>query len=134
LKIGEIPLRLKVHQVNKDDIFRDVVRLHRSHRQGINAGQICRVSTNGLTVLAVARGSPSNDVNGIWLDDAMRSRLGLKEGATTDFKIAKASWYEEFTWLWRSSDPVNRTAGRLGIISLVLGLIALLLGLIALFK
>jgi hypothetical protein len=127
-------LRLIVYQMNKDDIFRDMVRVHQSHRKGISAGQICRVTANNLTVLAVARGSPRNDVHGIWLDDAMRSRLGLKEGTTEEFKITKASWYQEFTWLWRSSEPVNRTAGRLGIISFALGLFGFVLGLIALFR
>jgi hypothetical protein len=127
-------MRLMVHQVLKDDIFRDMVRVHRSHREGINAGQIIRVSANGKTVLAVARGAPANDTNGIWLDDAMRSRLSLKENTTAEFKIEKGSWYHEFAWMWHSSNPVNRTAGRLGMISFVLGLFGLALGLIALFK
>jgi hypothetical protein len=127
-------LKLTVHQVLKDDIFHDMVRVHYSHREGIKAGQICRVSTNGKTVLAVARGTPGNDTNGIWLDDAMRTHLSLKERATAEFEIDKASWYQEFTWMWHSSDPVIRTAGRLGVISFVLGLFGLALGLISLFK
>jgi hypothetical protein len=127
-------MRLMVHQVLRDDIFHDMVRVHRSHREGINAGQIIRVSANGKTVLAVARGAPGNDTNGIWLDDVMRTRLSFKEGATAKFKMDKASWLQEFTWLWHSSDPVNRTAGRLGVISFVLGLFGLALGLISLFK
>ena len=127
-------MKLFVHQVPKDDIFRDVVRVHRSHREGIRAGQICRITTNGVTALAVARGAPNNDEDGIWLDDAMRSRLTVKEGTTADIEIKKARWDQEFAWLWYSSDPANRTAGRLGIISLVLGFIGLVLGLIALFK
>jgi hypothetical protein len=104
---------LLVHQVPKDDILQNIVRVHRSHRQGIKAGRLCRITANSRTIVAVARGSPSNDVDGIWLDDATR------------FK---------FTWMWSSSDPVNRTAGRLGIISLIPGLVGLALGVISTFK
>ena len=127
-------MKLVVHQLAKDDIFHDLVRVHRSHRESTGAGQICRVTANGMTVLAVARGAPGNDTSGIWLDDAMRTRLSLKEGTTAEFKIEKVRWYQEFTWLWHSSDPVNRTAGRLGVISFVLGFVGLALGLIALLK
>jgi hypothetical protein len=127
-------LKLKVHQVATSDVFQDMVRVYRSHRHGIRAGQLCRVKANGATILAVARESPNNETDGIWLDDAMRTRLGLREGTTADFEINGARWDQEFTWLWRASDPVNRTAGRLAVISFVLGLIGLLLGLISLLK
>jgi hypothetical protein len=127
-------MKLIVHQVQKDDIFHDMVRVHSSHRKGIAAGQICRITANGKTVLAVARGAPGNDTTGIWLDDAMRTRLNLKERSTAEFEIKKAQWHQEFSWLWHASDPVNRTAGRLGLISLVLGLIGLALGVISLVK
>jgi hypothetical protein len=127
-------VNLLVHQAAKDDILRNIVRVHRSHRPDIKAGQVCRITTNGCTIVAVARGSPSNDVDGIWLDDAMRFKLGVKEGKTADFKIRKARWDQEFTWMWSSSDPVDRTAGRLGIISLILGLIGLASGVISIFK
>jgi hypothetical protein len=45
-----------------------------------------------------------------------------------EFKIEKARWDQQFAWLWYSTDPVNRTAGRLGVISFILGLIGLALG------
>src|SRR5262249_8587120 len=125
---------LVVHELEKDEFLHDIVRVHYSHRQDIKAGQICCLTVNGFTVLAAARGAPKNDVNGIWLPDAMRSHLGLKKGMRAEFKIEKARWDQQFAWLWYSSDPVNRTAGRLGVISFILGLIGLALGLISLFK
>ncbi|MGO8975718.1 MAG: hypothetical protein ACLQNV_19605 [Steroidobacteraceae bacterium] len=123
-----------MHQVSKDDVFQDMVRVHRSRRKGIGAGQLCRVTANGATILAVARGSPGNDVEGIWLDDAMRSRLGVKEGTTADFEIKKARWDQEFAWLWYASNPIIRAPGRLAVISFILGLFGLALGLMSLFK
>jgi len=125
---------LVVHELDKDDFLQDIVRVHYLHRKDIKAGQICCLTVKGVPVLAAARGAPKNDVTGIWLSDAMRSRLGLKKGMTADFEIKKARWDQQFAWLWYATDPVNRTAGRLGVISFVLGLIGLALGLIPLFK
>ena len=74
-----------------------------------------------------------NRVDGIWLDGAMRSRLGLSLGTAEDFAIKKANWYQEFMWMWHTSDPMIRTAGRIALISFALGLIGLLLGIMPLF-
>ena len=127
-------MRLLVHQLIKEDVFQDIVRVHRSHRKGIAAGQLCRITANGATVLAVARNSHGNDVEGIWLDDAMRSHLRVKEGAKADFEIKKARWDQEFAWLWNAANPIIRAPGRLAVISFILGLFGLALGLISIFK
>jgi len=122
-------MRLTVHQIlDKEDVLRNLVRVHYSHRAGIKAGHICRVSANGKTIIAAARNSPHNDTRGIWLDNSQRKTLGVKEEEEADFDLKRARWYDEFWWMWRSSDPVNRTAGRLGIVSLGLGTIGVLLG------
>jgi hypothetical protein len=126
---------LFVHELaDKDESLLDIVRVHYSHRRAIKAGQICSIIANGATVLAAARGAPKNDVKGIWLGDERIHKLHLKEGAQADFEIKKARWDQQFTWLWYATDPANRTAGRLGVISFALGLIGLTLGLIPLFK
>ena len=118
-----------VHQVNRDDVFHDMVRVHRSHRRGIRTGRLCLVSANGSkSIIAIARNSLRNDTKGIWLDNAQRHELGVKAGHEADFNIVRAPWYHEFLWVWRASDPVNRTAGRLGIVSLGLGIIGVVLG------
>ena len=127
-------MKLHVFQADREDIFRDMVRVDTSHRPGILAGQVFRVTVNNTTILAIARGAPKNNAAGIWLDDAMRSRLGLQNGTEVDFKFDKARWSDNFLWLWKASDPVNRTAGRLGLISLVLGVTGLVLGIISVFK
>ena len=120
-------MKLMVNKVNRDDVFNDLVRVHRSHREGIRTGRLCRVNANGKSIIAVARNSLRNDTKGIWLDNAQRAVLGVKADQEADFNIISAPWYEEFLWVWRASDPVNRTAGRLGIISLGLGVIGVIL-------
>ena len=124
-----LKMRLVVHQIlDKGDVLRDLVWVHYSHRQGIKAGHVCRVSANGKSIIAAVRNSPHNDTRGIWLDDLQRTALGVKEEKEADFHFKRARWYDEFRWTWRSSDPVNRTAGLLGIVSLGLGIIGVLLG------
>jgi hypothetical protein len=127
-------LKLIVHQVSNDDIFQDIVRVHQSHRPGILAGRVFRVTANGQTVRAIARGAIDNDRRFVWIDDAMRSRLNIAEGSEVEFTFGEGSWFDQFIWVWTASDPVTRTAGRLGVFSLLLGLIGLALGLISLLN
>ena len=121
-------MALRIHKVDREDIFQDLVRVHISHRKGIRAGRLCRVTINGKSIVAVARNSLRNDTKGIWLDNSQRAKLGVKAGDDADFSITPTSWYEELLWIWRASDPVNRTAGRLGILSLLLGITGVVLG------
>jgi hypothetical protein len=125
-------VRLLVHQVDKEDIFEDLVRVHTTHRPTIVAGKIFRVASEKGTALAVARNSPKNDRDGIWIDDAMRGRLGVKTGDQEEFTFCAAKWWENPVWLWRLSNPANRVAAQLSIVSLVLGVIGLLLGIFSL--
>jgi len=118
---------LTVHIAKKDDLFQDVVRIHRSHRKDIRTGSLCQVNANGRSIIAIARNS-LGDKNDIGLDSSQRIGLGVRPGEEVDFNIVRVPWYGQLLWVWRASDPVNRTAGRLGILSMVLGIIGLALG------
>jgi len=126
-------MMLKVHQVTKEEVFGDLVRVSYSHRPNTRAGQIIRVSANGRTVRAVARGAPSNNTSGIWLDDALRQRLGLQSRQAADFRFSRANLWDEFVWAWRASNPVTRVAARISLISGLLGLVSVFLGLLSLY-
>jgi hypothetical protein len=125
-------MNLIVHQARLDDVYQDIVRVHRSHRIGVRVGRLCHVNANGKTIVAIARNS-FGDRDGIWLDSSQRFELGVKAGEEADFNIVSAPWYREFLWVWRASDPANRTAGRLGILSLGLGIIGVFLGVWSVF-
>jgi hypothetical protein len=125
-------MKLTVHQAKLDDVYQNIVRVHRSHRIGVRVGRLCRVSANGKTIVAIARNS-AGDTDGIWLDSSQRFELDVKAGEEADFNIVGAPWYHEFLWVWRASDPVNRTAGRLGLLSLGLGIIGIILGIWSVF-
>ena len=124
-------MELLVKQADREDIFGDLARLHTSHRPGILAGSICRISVGSASVLAVARNSKSNETGTISLDDALRTRLKIKDGESYEFKIVPAGLWDQFNWAWSASNPVNRIASRLGVLSVALGLLGLLLGILS---
>ena len=93
-------MKLKVRSVRSEDFLQDLIRVHSSNRKGLRAGQLCKVTAHGKHII----------------------------GEETEFQFNEVTWLEELNWVWRASDPVSRTAGRLGIVSLWLGAIGLLLG------
>jgi hypothetical protein len=119
-------MKLEVHSVRSEDFLQDLVRVHTSHRKGIRAGQLCKVTANGKSIIAVARHTGNRKA--IFLDSTYRKVLQVRSGEEVDFRFDKISWFQEFIWVWRASDPVNRTAGRLGIVSLALGIVGIILG------
>jgi hypothetical protein len=121
--------KLTVHEIDREDVFLDSMRVHYSHRPGIRSGRLCRVTANGKSTFAIARNTLKNDREGIWLDNVQRQNLGgIREGDKLDFKVTKASSLREIVWLWNASNPANRIPGRLGIVSFGLGIVGLLLG------
>jgi len=120
-------MKLMVKQLEEDiDLLADLVRVHSTYRPGIVAGEICRISADGKSILAVARNTRKNERGVIRLDDAMRKHLGVDEGEKVDFTITKANRWDNFMWAWRATNPVNRVAAQLGVISLALGLLSLI--------
>jgi hypothetical protein len=45
----------------------------------------------------------------------------LEDGDLIDVTLRKATTWENFLWVWRASNPVNRVAGRLAMLSVLLG-------------
>lgn len=124
-------MKLKVHSVRSEDFLRELVRVHNSNRQGIRAGELCKVTANGKHIIAIARHTGNRTA--IFLDSTKRKALNIKTGEEADFHFDRATWFQEFIWVWRASDPIDRTAGRLGILSLSLGILGIFLGVLSLF-
>ena len=121
-------MKLTVHQVPKSDVFSDSVRVHYSHRPEVAAGRIMRVCANGKVIRAVARSAIKNDRGGVWLDDAMRKYLGVRDDKEADFEFKPPTVWDEWIWAWHASNAVTRVAARISLISLFLGVLGLVLG------
>jgi hypothetical protein len=127
------PVLLKVSDVTLDDVFSDVVRVHISHRRFANAGAVIRISCNGKSAYAVARGPKGVGSTGIAMDMAIRDRLDVKPGQDRNFVFEKAGVWGQLCWAWRATDAMPRIAARLGVLSVMLGLIGLGMGALSLF-
>ena len=93
---------------------------------GIGYGQLCRVRCGTKVVFAIARNAPQDDTIGLELH--LRDNLNVSPGQDANFDIQKASWSDELWWIWHATDPLHRTAGRLGILSLALSCLGVALG------
>ena len=111
------------------DIFSDRVRLNYSHRVGIKSGSICRLRTNNAQALVEVRNTNIKDC--IWLDDDTRGRLNVQEGVEYEFgQLELVGFVGEMIWFARAANPVNRVAGKMGLLSLVLGGISFVIAMI----
>ena len=93
------PNKLTVHDAKQNDVYRDIVRVHHSQRNGIREGKICRVSAvGGRAVLLAVRGLPDTEKGYIRLDEICKDRLALNFGDVRDFTFRKAYSWEAVCW------------------------------------
>lgn len=122
------PIDLTVRQVDWEDVFHDIVRVHLDHRPFAKAGAVVIVEHSGNTIRLVARGAPKNDRSAVWLDLRSREKLGLEPNTQAAITFKKASLRDEFMWAWSATDAMPRIASRLGLLSVGLGFLGVLLG------
>lgn len=122
------PVMLTVRQVDIEDVFHDVVRVHLNHRPFAKAGAVVIVEHAGKKIRLAARGAPKNDKTCVWLDLRSREKLGLQPNTQAAISFSKASLRDEFIWAWSATDPMPRAAARLGLLSVGLGFVGVLLG------
>ena len=134
-------ISLTVRAIDKEDIYRDRIRVPVVHRAGIGEGRVCKLSVpaHQKHVLVEARGirltvgDKQEEV--ILMDEITRSNLGsLHIGQVYQFEMKEVSWAGQFIWAWNASDPTARIAARLGVLGLALGVIGVLLGVLALLR
>lgn len=118
-------MKLTVRAALKDDTFKMRVRVPAAYRQGLPDGQICRLSCEGRAVLVELRSKTKVDEPVIYIDAAIRKRLGIRAGMTLDFRLRPVGWFGEHLWAFRHTDAAVRIAVQLGILSLLLGFVSL---------
>jgi hypothetical protein len=122
--------RLEVHQLPKDDVYKDIVRVnerHRRDRQGnpIKEGRVCRVIANQRRCFAVLRGYEDSDTPRIRMDDFTRKeRLGLDVDKSYDFEFRPAGLIGQLRWAWNAAEMGYQVASRIAVMGLVLGCLA----------
>lgn len=125
--------KLKVIQLELDDVFLDMVRVHLDHRPKTRAGDVVRISCGKRSLLAVARGSRKNKKDVIAIDLESRRKLDLKAGDEVVFNIKKVGFIGQFCWAWNATDAMPRIGARLGLLSLFLGILGGILGVLSIW-
>jgi len=130
---------LKVHQLSKDEVYLDIVRIPEEHRadrykRPIEEGRVCRLTCdakNAGEVYVIARGSSRSDKS-ICLDEKIRRKLHVECGNEYHFEMTHADFCGEVWWALMASDvrfsfpaKVSLLSGVLGIVSVILGFIGL---------
>lgn len=131
--MGKPTVRLTVRQIEREDVFHDMARLHLSHRPNSPAGTVLKIKADKRLVYRAARGAPANLKDSIWIDLKTRQALGLQANVEADLEISKANCFEEMFWTWNATNPAARIATRVSVVSLILGLVGLGLGVVSLF-
>jgi len=131
-------IELTVRSADLSDVMDDFARFDNLHRtfdgKLVRAGRVVVLSTNGKSVRVVARGQTKGVKDEISLNSETITRLGIKSGQTVKFTISAATLWDEFWWAWSASNPANRVAARLGLVSVGLGMLGAALGVISLLK
>ena len=126
--------KLKVFQIAKEDVYKDIVRIPETHRtdengKTIEESTVCWVSGTPKSSFVVLRGYQDSTDAEIHMDDSTRTRLGVKLHDSYDFRFKKAGFAGQLKWAWEASETGYRVASRLGIAGFMLGILSLILAL-----
>lgn len=135
-------VRLQVEDLKAEDTWKDIVRIHKTHRKDhkgghIDRGTICCISVGKKSKWVVVHGRQHNEP---FVRMDLNTRLGLEvdSGTPYDFTLKKLPWVKRLWFPWRASDPIYRYPAQLGLLALiigtVLGFLGIVLGLLPILK
>jgi len=119
--------KLRVFGLPIGDAGRHLIRLHHSHRGGINRFGIARLvnEENGKSLHVLVLGHAEEDR--IFMPFDIRERLDIEKGATLHFSIRRSGSLGKLHWYLASPDPAVHLPAWLTIIGLGLALVGLAL-------
>lgn len=123
--------RFEVHQLYREDIYKDIIRVNEAHRinkhgDRIKEGQVCRVWVNGRKCLAVLRGHQDSDSLQIRMDDYTRRKLDLRENSFYEFEFKQAGFFGQLCWAWNATEIGYQVASRIAVLGFFIGVVALI--------
>jgi len=132
-------MKLKIMPAAKEDIYRDIIRVHEKYRIDINnsliaEGSVCRLSANSRSVYGLARGLDKKPEPVIQMDERLRNILCINKGDVVEIEIKKVGFVGQFRWAWKSSDPAYQVMAKLAVLSVGLGIIGFIIGFLSLFR
>ncbi|WP_155326476.1 hypothetical protein [Alkalilacustris brevis] len=127
--------QLEVKGLDRSEWGSSIVRLHQSHRSGIERYDVARItntSDRSRSYDAVLLGH--DDDSAIYMAFDTRQALGVKKNAQLDFELKALGWFDKLRWYLRTPDPRIFIPAWLAIWSVGLGVVGIVLGVVSLFK
>jgi len=130
-------MKFTIERADREDVYRDVIRIPEKYRQGIDGkiipeGSVCKITLpTGKKVFAIIRGMRDAGVPVekpiAKMDERLRNRLGLQVGDRVELRLKKVGTIGEFRWAWSASDPAYRAMARMALLSLTLAVLSVIL-------
>jgi hypothetical protein len=118
--------RLKVRELQGNDMYKDMARVWWEDRSGVKNGVIARISADGRKPhLLAMRGTVKDNKGTIAVDHLISEYMQLQPGKEYDFTFEPASWWEKIKWAANSAEPGARIATWIAIVSGIIGIIGL---------
>ena len=124
----QIQCKLKVDKLWREDIFKDIARIHKEDRGDIHEGRVCVIIANGHTKRLIVRGIEGTHSGGIKLDEVTREAMRIENGISYDFSIKEVGIIGNIRWACNVADGGVRISAWIGIVSVLLGIAGILLG------
>ncbi|WP_011581039.1 MULTISPECIES: hypothetical protein [Chelativorans] len=118
---------LRVMKARVPDTARDIVRIHKKHRNGIGRNHVVKLSVNGNSSYVSVLGT--EEEGAIEMDLDTRLDLGVMFDQTYDFSFTKAGRLGQLRWYLDSNNPSIWIPAWLAFWSVILGAAGAILGL-----
>jgi hypothetical protein len=134
----KLKVRLRVEQADRDDVYRDIVRISERWRGGDNGrtlpeGSVCKITVAGARKgYAIVRGLRDRQDRVIRVDERLRNLLGIKVGEEVELTLEEVGLVGQFLWALSASDVAYRVMARLAVLSVFLGVLGVALGVVGL--
>ena len=129
---------LTVKQLYREEIYRDIIRIHDTHRTSKNGnqikeGKICIVSVDGAKCYAIMRGYQADPAADIHMDENTRAKLGVALSEKRFFQLKECGFWGQLVWAWTATEVAYQVATRLAVLGLFLGVVGIFVALPGLF-
>jgi hypothetical protein len=134
-QMGSQKVSLTVRDALRDDVYKDIARVHWSQRGSVRVGSIAKVCVDGKKTRHLAVRGLADDRKGeILLDHVTRDEMQLKEHDVHNFTFEPTTPWQKVTWACNATDPAARIAAWIAVWSFVIGVAGLLLALYPIVK
>ena len=130
-------IKLKIKQLNAEEVRRGWVRIHENSRRGIPAGSLVKITYNSKFVRRIVLGATNKSPVSegyIAMDEPTRKKLGVEEHKSKEFDIEEYKGVKkiggEICYYWSHPDFPLRFSTRIAFIAVTLGFLSIIISVV----